>query len=93
MGKRGVDKYIQRNQYNFTAKEMPQLDNLIGVTIKMETPEGNVKTGTVKKRAVDDNGRGVGTHNDNSLLDSRQYEIEFEDGTYDRYQANESRRI
>ena len=67
---------------------MPQLDNLIGATIKMETPEGNVKTGTVKKRAVDDNGRGVGTHNGNSLLDSRQYEIEFEDGTYDRYQAN-----
>ena len=47
-----------------------------------------MKTGTVKKRAVDDNGRGVGTHNDNTLLDSRQYEVEFEDGTYDRYQAN-----
>ena len=69
-------------------EEMPQLDNLIGATIKMETPEGNVKTGTVKKRAVDDNGRGVGTHNDNTLLDSRQYEVEFEDGSYDRYQAN-----
>lgn len=69
-------------------EEMEQLDKLIGAKIKMETPEGIIKTGTVKKRAVDDSGKGVGTHSSNTLLDTRQFEVEFDDGTYDKYQAN-----
>lgn len=45
--------------------------------------------GTVKRRKKSDNEYGlVGTKNDNPLLDTRVYEVEFPDGTYGEYAAN-----
>ena len=43
---------------------------------------------TVKKRAVDVEGRPIGKPNDNPLLDSRRYEVEYDDGTYEILSAN-----
>ncbi len=47
---------------------------------------GNIAT--VKRRVTDVNGRPVGSAHTNPLFDSREYEIELEDGTEDRIFAN-----
>jgi len=67
--------------------EFAQLDSLIGATIKFDRPDGTVY-GKVKKRVTDDRGKGVGNANKNPLLDTREYEVELTDGTYEKYQAN-----
>ena len=43
---------------------------------------------TVKRRVVDHLGNAVGRAHTNPLLDTREYEVELEDGTTDRYFAN-----
>ena len=42
----------------------------------------------VKKRVVDDEGKPIGIANNNPLLDSRQYEVEFRDGRVEVLSAN-----
>ena len=42
----------------------------------------------VKRRALDDNGEPVGRANNNPILDSRQYEIEYLDGHIEMMTAN-----
>ena len=42
----------------------------------------------VKKRAVDEDGRPVGKSSNNPLTDTRQYEVEFEDGSIEVLAAN-----
>lgn len=44
--------------------------------------------GTVKKRVVDTEGKPIGKLNDNPILDSRLYEVEFPDGHILEYSAN-----
>ena len=43
---------------------------------------------TVKRRAIDINGNPIGTRNNNPLLDSRAYEVQFIDGSSEIIQAN-----
>ena len=45
-------------------------------------------TGIVKRRARDDCGELIGKTNPNPFLDSSVYEVEFDDGTVERYHAN-----
>lgn len=59
----------------------------IGTNIKIETPDG-VRRARVTKHARNFEGRLIGHEHSNPLLDTRQYDIEFEDGTTDRYYAN-----
>jgi len=40
------------------------------------------------RRVTDGKGKPVGEASNNPLLDTRQYEIELEDGSYELYQAN-----
>ena len=42
----------------------------------------------VKRRAVDDDGKPVGRPNNNPILDSRQYQIEYLDGHIETMTAN-----
>jgi hypothetical protein len=42
----------------------------------------------VKKRSRDQEGELIGRSNSNPLLDSSMYEVQFEDGSVDRYHAN-----
>ena len=42
----------------------------------------------VRRRVIDDNGNPVGKANDNPILDTRQYEVEFLDGTTEILTAN-----
>lgn len=51
-------------------------------------PDGQLQKAVVKKRIVDENGRPVGIANNNQLLDTRQYEVEYEDGGTEILAAN-----
>ena len=44
--------------------------------------------GVVKKRSRDQEGELIGRTNSNPLLDSSMYEVQFEDGSVERYHAN-----
>ena len=64
-------------------------DKYIGAKVVLD--EGTNSGGnlaTVKRRTTDINGRPTGTAHSNPLLDTREYEIELEDGTTDRIFAN-----
>ena len=49
---------------------------------------GTSQLGTVKRRSKDPSGDPVGRHNSNPLLDSREYQVEFPDGSIDVLTAN-----
>jgi hypothetical protein len=66
-------------------------DNLIGATFLLDpikTPNNIATRATVVKRKMDALGNPIGIHHPNPLLDTREYEVELEDGTYDSYFAN-----
>jgi len=50
--------------------------------------DGQLQKATVKRRIVDDEGRPVGTASSNPLLDTRQYEVEYEDKSTEALAAN-----
>ena len=57
--------------------------------VKCLLPRGGEQhKGTVKSRAKDCNGNPIGTRNENPVLDTRQYEVEFLDGSTETYDAN-----
>ena len=64
-------------------------DKYIGVKVVLDDSTnrgGNLAT--VKSRATDINGRPIGHAHNNPMMDSREYEVEMEDGTTDRLFAN-----
>ena len=66
-------------------------DNLIGATFLLDpvkAPSNIATRATVVKRKTDALGKPIGHHHPNPLLDTREYEVELEDGTYDSYFAN-----
>ena len=59
------------------------------VLSQVRLPRGDdMSLGTVTKRKRDRDGNPVGRHNDNPILDSRVYEVEFPDGEVLEYAAN-----
>ena len=80
---RNIDDNLKAND----EAEFDQLDNLIGATVKLDRPDGPVY-GKVTKRCRDDKGEGIGTASKNVLLDTREYDVELSDGTYEKFQAN-----
>ena len=64
-------------------------DSYLGMEVNLMRPGEDVpRRGTVKKRIIDNNGKPVGIPNNNPMLDTRKYEVEFLDGTVDAYTAN-----
>ena len=66
-------------------------DNLVGATFLLDptkSPNNVATKATVVKRKTDALGKPIGTQHPNPLLDTREYEVELEDGTYDSYFAN-----
>jgi hypothetical protein len=49
---------------------------------------GEAERGTVKRRAHDSFGNPIGKSNTNPILDTREYEVEFPDGSVDVLTAN-----
>ena len=72
------------------ADEIPlpdAFDQYISANILIEK-QGEATRGTVKRRARDQHGEVIGIPNNNPLLDTREYEIEYLDGTIDILTAN-----
>ena len=51
-------------------------------------PDGELESAVVKKRALDIDGIPIGTANNNPILDTRAYEIEYGDGTVEILSTN-----
>ena len=62
-------------------------DKHIGAEVLLEVG-GEQKRAVVKARAKDKRGNPIGTQNDNYILDTREYEVLFEDGLSDIYTSN-----
>ena len=67
--------------------QQPAYDKLINAEIAMNLDCG-VSYGKVKGRIVGADGRNVGTYDDNPVLNSLVYEVEFSDGRVKEYSAN-----
>ena len=62
-------------------------DEYLGVEVNLPLA-GELKSATVKKRTVDGEGNPSGEANENALLDTRHYLVEFVDGRTATYAAN-----
>ena len=54
----------------------------------MDVPGEGSRRATLKRRVRNEDGTVVGNHHRNTLMDTREYELEYDDGTHDRYLAN-----
>ena len=71
--------------------DIDSYDKLIGATFLLDPLKspGNVATrATVIHRKTDSLGNPLGKAHGNPLLDTREYEVQLEDGTFDSYFAN-----
>jgi len=64
-----------------------ELDEYLSAEVMLPCGGETVRA-TIKKRARDDMGRPVGLRNDNPILDTRLYEVEFPDGSRETYNTN-----
>ena len=63
-------------------------DKYIGMKVPLNR-RGEIQEGIVKRRKrTDDSNELVGTSNSNPLLDTRMYEVQFPDGSYESYSTN-----
>jgi len=68
-----------------------RMENDPYITMEMGLPrgeDGELHRARVKRRRLDDEGQPLGHANNNPLLDSRQYEVEYLDGTTETLTAN-----
>lgn len=69
--------------------DTPDSQNYVGMQLALKCGEdGQIQRATVKRRAVDSEGNAIGIGNASPLLDSRRYEVEYEDGTMETLSAN-----
>ena len=54
----------------------------------MDVPGEWPKRATVKRRIENEDGSRSGTYHRNPMMDTREYELEYDNGTQDRYVAN-----
>ena len=77
-----VDDFIHNE-----APYMESHDNHIGMKVTLPH-QGEMLEGTVIERLKNADGTLIGKANDNPILDSREYKVEFGDGSYNEYSAN-----
>jgi hypothetical protein len=68
--------------------QLPAYDKIIHSEIALQLGE-NMSTGKVTQRALGPDGRTVGTYDDNPMLNSIVYEVEFPDGQVKEYASND----
>ena len=66
---------------------MEKLDEYIGAQIKLNTPKGSALVKVISRHR-DPSGQLIGTRHDIPQLDSRIYNVKFEDGHYEQYSTN-----
>lgn len=67
--------------------QQPAYDKLINSEVQLQNGDG-VSVGRVKRRAIGPDGTVAGTYDDNPILNSVVYEVEFPDGQVKEYAAN-----
>ena len=80
----GSEGATRRKETSVTPEE---LDNYVGAQVNLPR-EGNMMSGTVRRRMRSPDGQVVGQANDNPILDTRSYMVEFPDGYESAYAAN-----
>ena len=70
------------------ADESEAIDKYLSAELILDIGTDNERRGTVTKRARGLDGEPIGHAHANPLFDTREYEIQFTDGTTDRYTAN-----
>ena len=65
----------------------PPFDKIINAEVQLHH-DHQVQLGEVKRRALGPDGRVFGTYDDNAMLNSMIYEVEFPDGQVKEYAAN-----
>ena len=64
-------------------------DNYVNMEIALPRSEdGQLHAAHVKRRAIDQDGRPIGVANDNPMLDTRRYVVQYLDGTTETLTAN-----
>jgi hypothetical protein len=64
------------------------VDKYLNMELNMNVGTSDEQCGRVIKRAWGEDGRAVGQSHTNPLFDAREYDIEFNDGSIERYMAN-----
>ena len=72
----------------FDSAYMEKNDPIIGTRIQLPHESGEAKEAVVIARKRNHDGTLIGTANDNPVLDSRIYEVQFPDGSYSEYSTN-----
>jgi hypothetical protein len=67
--------------------QQPAYDKLINAEVQLQLGE-HMTSAKVKSRALDSNGSVVGNYDDNPMMNSIIYEVEFPDGQVKEYSAN-----
>lgn len=89
-------KTPSNEEYGETQQELSERDDIedsaydkyIGAEVVLDTHDGK-RRAVVKRRVTDEvTGVGVGSSHRNPLFDTREYELQFDDGTTDVYFAN-----
>ena len=79
---------LELDEINHDSPYAEKDDRYIGVKVPLPHLDGELKQATVKRRKRNEDGTLRGTSHDNPILDTRVYEVEFEDGSYNEYSAN-----
>ena len=82
------DEYADMN-----TKQRPEQDDVhsktyykyIGAEVMMDVPGEGPERATVKRRIENEDESRAGTYHHNPIIDTRDYELEYDDGTHDRY--------
>ena len=64
-------------------------DKYIGARLKLDVSDDNGNIATVRRRAQDERGRPIGVAHRNPMLDTREFEVELENGETERVFANQ----
>ena len=72
----------------YDAAYMELNDNVIGTKIQLPHESGEAMEAVVTRRKRNHDGPLIGKANENPILDSRVYEVQFYDGSYAEYTAN-----
>ena len=78
----------EADSIDFDAPFMEANDKYVGTKIPLPHTSGEKMQATIKQRKRNHDGTLRGTANANPILDTREYEVEFEDGSYAEYSAN-----
>jgi hypothetical protein len=96
----GITREEDRNMPNITdygdmhTDERPDdddkeaIDKYLNVELIMNMGTNDDRRGRVTKQSRGLDGEPIGRAHANPLFDTREYEVEFTDGTYEKYQAN-----